>query len=639
MIVIPSGVIFIWTGTHASIPTGWERVTALDGLYSKGTADATNPNQTGGAATHEHSASASHNHTMENHTHTMYTAVQTSNGAGADTGSTSARSTHTHANATSANPSSVSVSSVASTYASFSNDPPYYKVIFITPTDGVNELPNNAIYLYDNTDNKTGHYLCDGSNSTPNLVNKYLKGAGTGADAGGTGGSTTNAHTTLTHTHSVSHTHTFTAPASAITCGGYSGTGYAPAAHAHNTSVVLTSNTSDATLNSQGETVEPAYKKLLAVQNQNTGATSYRLGMIGMWLGYLEDIPNNYILCDGTNGTQDMRSKHLKLTATTTEIGNTGGSNTHTHAAQGHTHTVSHSHTGSVDHSAVNTNRANNKSPVYQTPAAGSHDITSSTTDYVLASANTEASESNNEPAYRTVAFIKLNSINTDFVKAVDDTITVAENLKRATGKFVSETITAASSLLKGTSKTLKDAISLSSIITFARGFGILFLDAVSYTESLLRGIGKNVLDSVSITESVSKGILRGLTELVNYVDTTTKSVGKLLLSSINIQETISFIKGKVFTEVVNISESFTKVRSAFLTFLETISITETILKILDKIPGIGNWLRVHSHQDTPPAVEGDSKPTSGEGTDKGFMSSSEDTPTGTILNEDRPSL
>ena len=55
---VPNGVIFIWTGTNASIPTGWERVTTLDGRYIKATANAVNPNVTGGNATHTHTSTA-----------------------------------------------------------------------------------------------------------------------------------------------------------------------------------------------------------------------------------------------------------------------------------------------------------------------------------------------------------------------------------------------------------------------------------------------------------------------------------------------------------------------------------------------------------------------------------------------------
>ena len=637
MIVIPSGVIFIWTGTHASIPTGWERVTALDGLYSKGTADATNPNQTGGAATHEHSASANHGHTMNNHTHTITinAASPASTSSKGDSGTNGSTSQHTHASITSGNPTSVTVTSVSAVYSSYSNNPPYYEVIFIKPSDANRTgVPVNAIALKDNLTEPTGWKKCDGNNSTPNLTDKYLRGAAASGNAGGTGGSLTNAHTTLTHTHQVTHSHTGTTSTGGR-CGGSTGSSYVAGTHTHSITVTDTNrNAVDATLSAQSETVEPAYTYLAAMQNQNASA-DLPLGIIGLWLGSLATIPTGWTLCDGGNSTVDMRGRHLKITNTLASIGTTGGSNTHTHASQTHGHTVSHSHTGTASHtSAIG---PNNKSPTYQCLATATHALTTDSVNYVLADANTSADSANNEPLYKTVAFIKLVSQN--FTSTLTESMAVSENFKRSAGKLLSEAINTAETFVKRVSKTLSEAITSSELFATVVGYGVIFEDLVNVGDSIRKALTREVSEAVSITESVSKGILRGLTELVNYVDTTTKSIGKLLLSEINVQETISFIKGKVFTEVVNISESFTKVRSAFLTFLETISITETILKILDKIPGIGNWLRVHSHQDTPPALEGDNKPTSGEGTDKGFMSSSEDTPTGTILNEDRPSL
>ena len=53
---IKNGIIFIWTGTNASIPTGWSRVTSMDDKYLKGTANGVNPNVDGGATTHTHTS-------------------------------------------------------------------------------------------------------------------------------------------------------------------------------------------------------------------------------------------------------------------------------------------------------------------------------------------------------------------------------------------------------------------------------------------------------------------------------------------------------------------------------------------------------------------------------------------------------
>jgi len=412
---IPKDVIFIWAGNHADIPAGWERVTALDGKYPKGSADGVNPNGTGGSATHQHTGTT-HSHT-DSHTHTISFAASNTL---YNTGSTAANNidSHTHPDLTSGAVVGGGLSEVACTYSAVSNDPPYYSVIFIKPTAPKPSLPNLGVYLYDGSDTKSGHYVCDGSNSTPNLVNKYLKGAATNADAGATGGSTTNIHD-LTHTHTVaSHTHASATSGAAIgtrRLDGNSGDwGYAVYTHTHTVTISgATTNTISGTPQlTTTETVEPAYRKLLTVQNR-TGHGDIRLGMIGMWLGTLSSIPANYVLCDGANGTQDMRGKHLKSTATTGEIGSTGGSNTHTHASQNHTHTSSGTHTHnaptSIAHEAA---EYRNSDKSRGTTTQSVHNLTISQSTSVYSNAATSASSSNNEPEYRTVAFIKLKSLS-----------------------------------------------------------------------------------------------------------------------------------------------------------------------------------------------------------------------------------
>ena len=108
---------------------------------------------------------------------------------------------HTHSGTTSAT-GSTTTSAVGVTYAAFSNDPPYHKVIFIK-ANGYQAIPNNCVLFYNDTtipSNFARHSAAD---------NRYYKGAATGADGSGTGGSTTNTHT-ITHTHTDTHTHTGT---------------------------------------------------------------------------------------------------------------------------------------------------------------------------------------------------------------------------------------------------------------------------------------------------------------------------------------------------------------------------------------------------------------------------------------------
>ena len=56
------------------------------------------------------------------------------------------------------------------------------------------------------------------------------------------------------------------------------------------------------------------------------------IGLICMWSGLLVDIPVGWDLCDGSNGTPDLRDYFVVGAAAGANPGATGGGNTHTHA-------------------------------------------------------------------------------------------------------------------------------------------------------------------------------------------------------------------------------------------------------------------------------------------------------------------
>jgi len=50
-------------------------------------------------------------------------------------------------------------------------------------------------------------------------------------------------------------------------------------------------------------------------------------GTIIMWGLNVSDIPDGWALCDGSNGTPDLRNKFIMGASNSTPVGNTGGSN------------------------------------------------------------------------------------------------------------------------------------------------------------------------------------------------------------------------------------------------------------------------------------------------------------------------
>lgn len=413
MPTIPTNVILIWAGANGAIPSGWSRETSLDGKYLKGIPDnETDPDDTGGSATHTHSATANHSHTMVSHSHlvTLSNVSSTSSNSSDGSGSEAVPGSHSHSENI-GNVSGGGLSSVSATYAAVSNDPPYYEVIFIK-ADSNTLIPDDVI-VFDADEVPDNFVECDGAGGTPDLQDLYLKGAGASQDAGDTGGSTTNVHT-LTHTHSESsHTHSQTITGQ----GSHGGSRRAQSgsnrlgSHSHNVS--LNANTAGSISEpdlTTTETVEPPYIKLLAVQNTSGDNQPVSKGMVGMWLGTLDTIPAGWLLCDGDNDTPDLTDRFIKVATGAGQIEDTGGSATHTHASQGHTHTGgSHNHTGNspgADHWGQNSHG----------PVGGGLDLQDGGAAHTFSSvgsqtvswnsANTAADSANNEPAYRTVAYI-----------------------------------------------------------------------------------------------------------------------------------------------------------------------------------------------------------------------------------------
>ena len=426
MPTIPLNVILIWPGSNASIPAGWQRVTALDGKFPKGALEGVNPNTTGGADTHTHT-SPTHTHTMVAHQHTGRTYRSSgdfeTHGGGAQWAS---RDSHYHDFTSDGLVGGDAASAI--TYQAGSSLPPYHEVIFITPDTIPAQLTHEIMALFGDGDLPTNWGLADGTVynegegdevTSPNLTDKFLRGAAAGQDAGATGGA-------LSHTHDVSHNHGSVSHQHTVSTNGfgYSSDGeryrtntvdgagtVADRYHKHTMTMGLTGETPSTytgTAGSAENNVQPLHKLLRAIQNVS-GAPSKPRGIIALWLGDLDDIPPGWFLCNGENGTPDMQGYHLKITATEGNVHNTAGANTHSHAASNsHTHTApgTHVHGGSTSNDIGTRWGTNADSDGAAKPHGHSNIENVSAQTSSWNSTTIQADSSNNEPAYRTVAFI-----------------------------------------------------------------------------------------------------------------------------------------------------------------------------------------------------------------------------------------
>lgn len=64
-------------------------------------------------------------------------------------------------------------------------------------------------------------------------------------------------------------------------------------------------------------------------------ATLWKTGMILLWSGSIVSIPSGFALCDGSNGTPDLRNRFIVGAGSTYAPGATGGAATHTHVVSG----------------------------------------------------------------------------------------------------------------------------------------------------------------------------------------------------------------------------------------------------------------------------------------------------------------
>lgn len=418
---IPAGVIIAWTGTNASVPVNWSRVTSLDGRFVKQIASSvTAPGATGGSATHAHPFQQHATHTYNGHNHAGSwgdSAAQPNAGGGVASGGAvdGVIIDHLHhSNSTAAANITVTNNSSINT-DTFAQDPLHVTTIFIQSNGAAVGIPVNGVVWY-NGAAPTGFSVLAA------FDNRLMKGAAGGADGGTSAGTdpTAHTHTVATHTHPVTaHTHTVALDPNhdrnfdAVS--GANNKSVVGHPHTLGTSSSTGAITSDAATETTGTGDGTApWQKMRAVQKITSPGTVP--GIIAMWLGTLATIPAGWKLCDGTASTPNLsQDKYVRGAATDGEVGNTGGATTHTHAAgtahsHGSTTTHSHTFTGASGTDAGGSSAGSGADSFVGPHAHNSTTYTSSTITIGTSTANATAQQANtsNDPLFTGVAYIQL---------------------------------------------------------------------------------------------------------------------------------------------------------------------------------------------------------------------------------------
>jgi hypothetical protein len=147
---------------------------------------------------------------------------------------------------------------------------------------------------------------------------------------------------------------------------------------------------------------------IIGVLNTSTG-TTIPTGMISLWYGSIGSVPLGWYLCDGTNGTPDLRDKFVVGAGSTYSVAATGGAAdaivvSHNHTATSVVTDPGHNHTYSVPAGAGGAgNIASGGSSL------GNPSTSTATTGITVATTNVAAGVSGtnaNLPPYYALAYV-----------------------------------------------------------------------------------------------------------------------------------------------------------------------------------------------------------------------------------------
>ena len=166
---------------------------------------------------------------------------------------------------------------------------------------------------------------------------------------------------------------------------------------------------------------------IIGVAGTSTG-TTIPTGMISLWYGSIGSVPVGWYLCDGTNGTPDLRDRFVVGAGSTYSVAATGGSKdavvvSHTHTATSTVTDPTHTHALMGATTAGNLNglkepfcrnvaggdSTSSRSYIQTSPITGENFVQASSTNITVATTNATAGVSGtnaNLPPYYALAYV-----------------------------------------------------------------------------------------------------------------------------------------------------------------------------------------------------------------------------------------
>jgi len=143
---------------------------------------------------------------------------------------------------------------------------------------------------------------------------------------------------------------------------------------------------------------------------QATSGATIPSGLISLWSGAIGSIPSGWLLCDGTNGTPNLKDRFIVGAGNLYSVGGTGGSTdaivvSHTHTATSVVTDPGHNHTYTrVSGTAP---QSGNTTPVYNSTTTDNTGTATTGISVATTNASTGVSGTNaNLPPYYALAYI-----------------------------------------------------------------------------------------------------------------------------------------------------------------------------------------------------------------------------------------